>query len=60
MSSEHVSASTRIGATPQAVFAMLTLGGRPEVREYLTFPPFPLEHLDRSLRHSADLVRAGA
>ena len=28
----------------------------PEVREYLQFPPFPLEHLDRSLRHLAELV----
>jgi hypothetical protein len=27
-----------------------------EVREYLQFPPFGLDHLDRSLQHLADLV----
>lgn len=29
---------------------------RPEVHEYLTFPPFRLDHLHRSLQHLADLV----
>ncbi|MFL6207013.1 MAG: SRPBCC family protein [Acidimicrobiales bacterium] len=28
----------------------------PEVREYLHFPPFPREHLERSLDHLAGLV----
>jgi hypothetical protein len=28
----------------------------PEVREYLTFPPFGQDHLDNSLQHLADLV----
>ena len=28
----------------------------PEVREYLQFPPFGLDHLDRSLQHLAALV----
>ena len=28
----------------------------PEVREYLQFPPFDDDHLDRSLRHLEDLV----
>jgi uncharacterized protein YndB with AHSA1/START domain len=28
----------------------------PEVREYLHFPPFEPDHLDRSLRHLVDLV----
>jgi hypothetical protein len=28
----------------------------PEVREHLQFPPFGLDHLDRSLQHLADLV----
>jgi hypothetical protein len=28
----------------------------PEVREYLQFPPFAMDHLDRSLRHLSDLV----
>ncbi len=28
----------------------------PEVREYLQFPPFAPDHLDKSLRHLADLV----
>lgn len=28
----------------------------PEVREYLSFPPFPPEHLGSSLRHLAELV----
>jgi hypothetical protein len=31
----------------------------PEVRSYLTFPPFPPEHLDRSLQHLAELVTGG-
>jgi hypothetical protein len=31
----------------------------PEVREYLRFPPFGMDHLSRSLQHLADLV-AGA
>ena len=30
----------------------------PHIREYLQFPPFPLEHLDRSLQHLSDLVAA--
>jgi hypothetical protein len=29
-----------------------------DVRSYLEFPPFPPEHLDRSLDHLAELVRA--
>ena len=29
---------------------------QPHVREYLQFPPFPLDHLDRSLQHLSDLV----
>ena len=28
----------------------------PDVRAYLSFPPFPVEHLDRSLRHLAEIV----
>jgi uncharacterized protein YndB with AHSA1/START domain len=28
----------------------------PEVREWITFPPFPPEHLDHSLQHLADVV----
>jgi hypothetical protein len=28
----------------------------PEVREYLQFPPFAQDHLDRSLQHLSDLV----
>ena len=32
----------------------------PEVREYLQFPPFPLDHLERSLQHLADLAAAAA
>jgi hypothetical protein len=28
----------------------------PDVREYLQFPPFPLDHLDNSLQHLSDLV----
>jgi len=28
----------------------------PEGREYLVFPPFPLDHFDESLQHLADLV----
>lgn len=31
-------------------------GVGPEVREYLTFPPFPPEHLHNSLLHLAELV----
>ena len=31
----------------------------PEVHEYLTFPPFPAEHLDNSLRHLSELVGGG-
>ena len=30
----------------------------PEVREYLSFPPFPSEHLDNSLQHLAELAAA--
>lgn len=59
MSSEHVFSSTRIAAS-RSRCSVLAVSGWPEVREHLTFPPLPLEHLDRSLRHSADLVRAGA
>ena len=32
----------------------------PEVREYLTFPPFPPDHLARSLEHLAEIVSRGA
>ena len=32
----------------------------PDVREYLQFPPFPIEHLERSLRHLGDLATATA
>ena len=32
---------------------------RPEVREYLRFPPFGPEHLENSLRHLSDLVTGG-
>ena len=28
----------------------------PPVREYIQFPPFPIEHLDNSLQHLSDLV----
>jgi hypothetical protein len=28
----------------------------PEVREYIQFPPFGLDHLERSLQHLSDLV----
>ena len=28
----------------------------PSVREYIAFPPFPVDHLVDSLRHVADLV----
>ena len=31
----------------------------PSVREYLSFPPFPVEHLSNSLRHLAELVDLG-
>ena len=30
----------------------------PEVREYLDFPPFGLDHLEHSMQHLSDLVRA--
>ena len=30
----------------------------PEVREYLQFPPFGLDHLERSLQHLSDLAGA--
>jgi uncharacterized protein YndB with AHSA1/START domain len=30
----------------------------PEAREIIQFPPFPQEHLDRSLQHLADLATA--
>jgi hypothetical protein len=32
----------------------------PEVREYLTFPPFPPDHLANSLQHLAALVTSGS
>jgi len=33
-------------------------GVGPEVREHLTFPVVPVDHIDRSLQHLADLVAA--
>jgi hypothetical protein len=31
----------------------------PEIREYIRFPPFEVDHLDNSLQHLSDLVARG-
>jgi hypothetical protein len=46
-------------AGPSRTTVMLTYDWSavpPEVREYLQFPPFALDHLDNSLQHLSDIV----
>jgi uncharacterized protein YndB with AHSA1/START domain len=47
------------GAGPSGTEVTLTYDWsavRPSVREYIAFPPFPVEHLTASLHHLAELV----